>query len=112
MAAYHNDRIKKESPNEGTETDIKDGTTQHILLIKKESPNEGTETRSFSSADSSRITAIKKESPNEGTETDCTKTINGATVYIKKESPNEGTETILSKLFKCHVSLYKKRIPE
>ena len=37
--------IKKESPNEGTETYIKYSYRQ-LGLIKKESPNEGTETLS------------------------------------------------------------------
>ena len=37
--------IKKESPNEGTETKLRFPLTRHgYHLIKKESPNEGTET--------------------------------------------------------------------
>ena len=36
--------IKKESPNEGTETAITDRNNEIKDLIKKESPNEGTET--------------------------------------------------------------------
>ena len=36
--------IKKESPNEGTETNIISYLHFHLLNIKKESPNEGTET--------------------------------------------------------------------
>ena len=39
--------IKKESPNEGTETGYQEGETHYVrLTIKKESPNEGTETPS------------------------------------------------------------------
>ena len=37
--------------------------------IKKESPNEGTETRTAESCKLLRLRGIKKESPNEGTET-------------------------------------------
>ena len=45
LAAYHNDRIKKESPNEGTETLSSTVTLMpYLASIKKESPNEGTET--------------------------------------------------------------------
>ena len=36
--------IKKESPNEGTETPLKFCIVPDDLYIKKESPNEGTET--------------------------------------------------------------------
>ena len=62
------DGIKKESPNEGTET-TRMILTYHVLaqIIKKESPNEGTETPH----DLYRIVRdpfIKKESPNEGAE--------------------------------------------
>ena len=39
------------------------------FTIKKESPNEGTETRSTTSKYLSDTITIKKESPNEGTET-------------------------------------------
>ena len=40
--------IKKESPNEGTETDASRLMTRLIsAMIKKESPNEGTETSNF-----------------------------------------------------------------
>ncbi len=40
--------IKKESPNEGTETlVIVTRLTPVLTLIKKESPNEGTETQQF-----------------------------------------------------------------
>ena len=41
---YLNYVIKKESPNEGTETTVYDNVTVHYKIIKKESPNEGTET--------------------------------------------------------------------
>ena len=42
---YATTAIKKESPNEGTETCIQTGTEQpDSSSIKKESPNEGTET--------------------------------------------------------------------
>ena len=41
--------IKKESPNEGTETTPYSCIHDYFkLVIKKESPNEGTETRSLS----------------------------------------------------------------
>ena len=64
------------------------------FLIKKESPNEGTETRSSLSTIHLIRTRIKKESPNEGTETYiCSGIFLIATSAIKKESPNEGTET-------------------
>ena len=63
--------------------------------IKKESPNEGTETRSYKKYMCCMPVYIKKESPNEGTET--VRTLNDESHYkayeIKKESPNEGTET-------------------
>ena len=38
--------IKKESPNEGTETRYAFSLLYHGVAIKKESPNEGTETTS------------------------------------------------------------------
>ena len=41
----------------------------HIFEIKKESPNEGTETGSGAYRIQRSIFCIKKESPNEGTET-------------------------------------------
>ena len=41
----------------------------HGNKIKKESPNEGTETRTAESCKLLRLRGIKKESPNEGTET-------------------------------------------
>ena len=65
-------RIKKESPNEGTET-VSTITLMisTVLTIKKESPNEGTETRPPTRCPSYRFRLIKKESPNEGTETSC-----------------------------------------
>ena len=46
-------------------------TTKHTAysFIKKESPNEGTETRRLSPPCSVSTGSIKKESPNEGTET-------------------------------------------
>ncbi len=66
------------------------------FFIKKESPNEGTETIFYKTYfDILRLSLIKKESPNEGTETIDEffdfrfQARNG----IKKESPNEGTET-------------------
>ena len=37
--------IKKESPNEGTETTSANQPLVGFVKIKKESPNEGTETR-------------------------------------------------------------------
>ena len=61
--------IKKESPNEGTETVCLRDSVVIAALIKKESPNEGTETLSVISSMRISIFFIKKESPNEGTET-------------------------------------------
>ena len=87
--------IKKESPNEGTETSFYLPFLRPHLSIKKESPNEGTETspkcgRMVSSP------SIKKESPNEGTETfPKVPTAVVVNCEIKKESPNEGTETLI-----------------
>ena len=40
-----------------------------ISIIKKESPNEGTETRQRQLSIKVKTLQIKKESPNEGTET-------------------------------------------
>ena len=63
-------RIKKESPNEGTET-VDSGFVKTYLRqmkIKKESPNEGTETYQLANY-RANFHLIKKESPNEGTET-------------------------------------------
>ena len=61
--------IKKESPNEGTETDFSGCSVLLAPIIKKESPNEGTETNPVCRRDESSYAGIKKESPNEGTET-------------------------------------------
>ena len=44
LAAYHNDSIKKESPNEGTETLLRKTDVLTSCNHKKESPNKGTET--------------------------------------------------------------------
>ena len=64
-----------------------------VVIIKKESPNEGTETFDELSKDV-KEKLIKKESPNEGTETPGGEWIlAGVFNVIKKESPNEGTET-------------------
>ena len=61
--------IKKESPNEGTETNVcTECTLSGHSVIKKESPNEGTETGLLCLSLSRRRLSIKKESPNEGTE--------------------------------------------
>ena len=67
------------------------------LPIKKESPNEGTETGADALIPSLSVTfMIKKESPNEGTETVCVHVFyKRKGDIIKKESPNEGTETCL-----------------
>ena len=87
--------IKKESPNEGTETQAYRGLfTDCLFQIKKESPNEGTETSPIAIFISSFVAAlIKKESPNEGTETLSRRRCPRVYRLIKKESPNEGTET-------------------
>ena len=81
--------------------------------IKKESPNEGTETRLAIFYVCLGCTVIKKESPNEGTETiEYFRLIVVKIIGIKKESPNEGTETPKSIVsFRGHC-FYKKRIPE
>ena len=84
----------------------------NVKLIKKESPNEGTETRTVSPIIDFFTREIKKESPNEGTETHFPVVlVLQIAVIIKKESPNEGTET------KNYISgiinlINKKRIPE
>ena len=72
---------------------------ENLLLIKKESPNEGTETAFFMSSLVAALISIKKESPNEGTETSdfLGMHINFLSI-IKKESPNEGTETLYAYL--------------
>ena len=61
--------IKKESPNEGTETSVTVNLKFSRMVIKKESPNEGTETIKRIKCICVSVQAIKKESPNEGTET-------------------------------------------
>ena len=63
-----NDKIKKESPNEGTETMSGGRNAFRLPDIKKESPNEGTETSSRTAQNIHLPSFIKKESPNEGTE--------------------------------------------
>ena len=63
-------------------------------LIKKESPNEGTETLSCMKVTDSDGISDKKESPNEGTETSSAVPLL-LLLVIKKESPNEGTETFV-----------------
>ena len=67
-----------------------------VVHIKKESPNEGTETRTAESCKLLRLRGIKKESPNEGTETNSDGFNEIGQDFIKKESPNEGTETFCS----------------
>ena len=47
------------------------GFSLTVFCIKKESPNEGTETRLHKIV-RNQLGNIKKESPNEGTETICT----------------------------------------
>ena len=56
-------RIKKESPNEGTETLIKRFLSFSSALIKKESPNEGTETLPFFKMVTSYRSPNKKRIP-------------------------------------------------
>ena len=63
------DGIKKESPNEGTETLLCNFFLILRKQIKKESPNEGTETTRMILTYHVLAQIIKKESPNEGTET-------------------------------------------
>ena len=105
--------IKKESPNEGTETRISGLYLSPVLdNIKKESPNEGTETIEIINA-IIEIHNIKKESPNEGTETlQIMRICISAKSMIKKESPNEGTETGHLTIHNHFLAPYKKRIPE
>ena len=80
-------------------------------LIKKESPNEGTETRTdqqrcwFSSFNKKRI-------PEWGDGNETVIWYIDTVLTIKKESPNEGTETRLSISFFPFPLLNKKRIPE
>ena len=52
--------IKKESPNEGTETAFYKIETYEYVLIKKESPNEGTETKIVSVTIKTVITYKKR----------------------------------------------------
>ena len=67
--------IKKESPNEGTETQCFNYLKQRgYIQIKKESPNEGTETTGITSPYQAYQGLIKKESPNEGTKTNIRRT--------------------------------------
>ena len=55
--------IKKESPNEGTETDMSvEEIREATKAIKKESPNEGTET-SFIYVNSDQSVCYKKRIP-------------------------------------------------
>ena len=79
-------RGRKQDAAHGVEVVVDDSE------IKKESPNEGTETRVLV-YQLWLVIAIKKESPNEGTETVSIKHQSSSTDKIKKESPNEGTET-------------------
>ena len=74
--------------------------------IKKESPNEGTETNKPRYQLTNYAADIKKESPNEGTETffmTAGLIIPFVSACIKKESPNEGTETVIN--VPCYVLL-------
>ena len=128
------DYIKKESPNEGTETgkfklcknlptthkkripEWGDGNikliiavTRLILLIKKESPNEGTETPPLIFRFNRDRLIIKKESPNEGTETSQKDLANALGISIKKESPNEGTETFYNYAVEITATGYIKK---
>ena len=106
--------IKKESPNEGTETAAGGQGSTAGSSIKKESPNEGTETQLLPKHDQTRTVLIKKESPNEGTET-LSKIVkqSPSRSAIKKESPNEGTETLIFPFVYPAVPICnKKRIPE
>ena len=82
-------------------------------IIKKESPNEGTETRIISVSFDDVFQHIKKESPNEGTETRTAESCKLLRLRgIKKESPNEGTETYFAHLGFFGIHPDKKRIPE
>ena len=130
--------IKKESPNEGTETwrfrghnadcpvphkkripEWGDGNlplTVYINCIpfsnKKRIPEWG-DGNPYQGGTKVVTLEIKKESPNEGTETaaDAKRLI--TLLIIKKESPNEGTETVPSHLREhSPFPQYKKRIPE
>ena len=88
-------------------------TNHAIKAIKKESPNEGTETAFSRSPMRAIVGIIKKESPNEGTETCSGLSFRPGKVLIKKESPNEGTETACNHGTFHPVIIYnKKRIPE
>ena len=84
-----------------------------LLIIKKESPNEGTETIFVYPFVPFFLTVIKKESPNEGTETRTAESCKLLRLRgIKKESPNEGTETYFAHLGFFGIHPDKKRIPE
>ena len=90
------------------------GNINYLPFIKKESPNEGTETVFQPRLVVPTAVIIKKESPNEGTETTGWNVLlPPLAISIKKESPNEGTETISTAyVYLVEVTLNKKRIPE
>ena len=57
------------------------------VVIKKESPNEGTETFLLAPTFDSPDRVIKKESPNEGTETPVVVTVHSTLSFHKKRIP-------------------------
>ena len=109
------DFIKKESPNEGTETRWSRGSVSIDAWrqIKKESPNEGTETPTALSTVIKNWLANKKRIPEwgDGNFSPCLSHMAVAS-SIKKESPNEGTETFSARPFTTPAPAHKKRIPE
>ena len=138
LKAVFPDRIKKESPNEGTETLLPLTpvllTTTHKKRIpewgdgnsdcfpryyfkyyanKKRIPEWGDGNLIIIKRDVLSIHTIKKESPNEGTETRTAESCKLLRLRgIKKESPNEGTETYFAHLGFFGIHPDKKRIPE
>ena len=89
---------------------------KHIIPmndIKKESPNEGTETPPWYGTFNNSPLTYKKRIPEWG---DGNKggSVNQPLSLIKKESPNEGTETSASSLkyIAADAKRHKKRIPE
>ena len=82
-----------------------------LIAIKKESPNEGTETWAYFHYSSPPFSMIKKESPNEGTETIIANNTATARIANKKRIPEwgDGNHFIADR---AENQLYKKRIPE
>ena len=66
---FHDDKKRIPEWGDGNRALRNDHRPMRRLSIKKESPNEGTETRIISVSFDDVFQHIKKESPNKGTET-------------------------------------------